>query len=249
MRAKLKYLQVIRQLRDRAPDTFEQIKRLPKKARTAENSFPSFPRWRELGRGEFAGKRNAGLLTFFRKGKLQKFCWPRHIPPRVGFLRTARIFEADNQEARAPLGADFFDLLDLNGQAFDEATLGNLDEETARGGRDSAAHVLRILKTNEIEGIKVSPMRMNFTLNRVVDLLETGGLPKQTTKTLLKVLDRELKKNINPIQILALLRLHIAPEFFKATMAETAAQTFGPREVILSEYLVIPFHSKVESDG
>ena len=42
-----------------------------------------------------------------------------------------------------------------------------------------------------------------------------------------------------PLKILAVLRTNIAPEFFRDTVAETAAQTAGPREVILSEYLEI----------
>jgi hypothetical protein len=38
--------------------------------------------------------------------------------------------------------------------------------------------------------------------------------------------------------VLAILKKNIPPEFFKQTMAEGAAQTSGPREVILSEYLI-----------
>ena len=55
--SELKYLQVIRGIRDNDPDLFEKIKRLPKKARTVK---------------KYGGEANQ-LLTYFRKGKLQKF--------------------------------------------------------------------------------------------------------------------------------------------------------------------------------
>ena len=88
-------------------------------------------------------------------------------------------------------------------------------------------------------------------IQKLIRLLEEGGLPKQTAKTVLKSLDQELKKGINPLRIIALLRTNIAPEFFRETMAETAAQTAGPREIILSEYFV-PLsddHSEMETHG
>jgi len=51
-------------------------------------------------------------------------------------------------------------------------------------------------------------------------------------------LNNELKKTINPLTILAVLQKNIAPEFLQEHLSESAAQTSGPREVILSEYLM-----------
>jgi len=50
--------------------------------------------------------------------------------------------------------------------------------------------------------------------------------------------DENFKGSINPLRLLAVLKTTIAPEFFRETIAESSAQTSGPREVILSEYLV-----------
>ena len=47
-----------------------------------------------------------------------------------------------------------------------------------------------------------------------------------------------LNKIFLPIIILAVLQKNIPSEFFKEHISESSAQTFGPREVILSEYLV-----------
>jgi hypothetical protein len=42
----------------------------------------------------------------------------------------------------------------------------------------------------------------------------------------------------DPLKILSALRGGIPQEFFKEHISETAAETSGPREVILSEYLI-----------
>ena len=69
--------------------------------------------------------------------------------------------------------------------------------------------------------------------------LEEGALPKQTAKTVLKALEKELKTGKpNPLKVLAVLQNNIPDEFLESHIAESAAHTSGPREVILSEYLI-----------
>ncbi len=55
--SELKYLHAIKEIRDKKPDLFEKIKRLPKKARTAK----------------YCPDHAHSLITYFRRGKLQKF--------------------------------------------------------------------------------------------------------------------------------------------------------------------------------
>ena len=66
--------------------------------------------------------------------------------------------------------------------------------------------------------------------------IEEGGLPKQTTKKTLRELKKELKNGLNPSKILGVLQRNIPSDLLKEHIAESAAQTSGPREVILSEY-------------
>ena len=42
----------------------------------------------------------------------------------------------------------------------------------------------------------------------------------------------------NPLKVLALLQNNVPDEFLEGHIAESAAHTSGPREVILSEYLI-----------
>jgi len=221
--SELKYLQIIRNIRDLDPDLFERIKRLPKKGRTARLlSEPA----------------SNSLLTYFRKGKLQKFYLADALFCReMDFFAAARTFEADRDIERGTLGKDFYALLEKNKKAFELATTDEIRDFGTKGGRDSASAVLRILKSSEIRKFKGYTDEDELYLANLIRLLEEGGLPKQSSKTLLKELDRELMKGVNPLRVLALLRANIAEEFFRETVAETAAQTSGPREVILSEYL------------
>jgi superfamily II DNA/RNA helicase len=217
--SELKYLQIIRTIRDKEPDLFEKIKRLPKKARTAR----------------IGADNETSLLTYFRKGKLQKFYQVSDSDPaELDFLAAAKKLEVEKETKRENPGGDFYDLLEKNKGAFRLATTEEVPEMKMKGGRDSTTFVLRFLKSNEVRHFKGFTDEDELYIKKVITLLEEGGLPKQTTKTLVKELSREA----NPLKILAKLKTSIAPEFFKETAAETAAQTSGPREVILSEYLI-----------
>jgi superfamily II DNA/RNA helicase/HKD family nuclease len=219
----LKYLQVIRGIRDNDPDLFEKIKRLPKKARTARKNQ----------------NKEHQLLTYFRKGKLQKFFRARkHDAEEMDFIQAAHLLEAEQKVPRTKLLADFYDKLEKNKQAFLDATTEETTElKAAKGGRDSSVQVLKILKA--IRDLRQFTEDQEAYLKRVMNRLEEGALPKQTAKTVMRALEKELKQGKpNPLRLLVLLQNNIPAEFLESHIAESAAHTFGPREVILSEYLI-----------
>jgi len=201
---------------------FEHIKRLPKKARTA--------------RAYKKDKKNF-LLTFFRKGKLQKFFLASGKAQELDFLTAAQMLEVSSTTKREKIGEDFYELLSSNKQAFVKATTEEAQEVQAKGGRDSGAQVVRILRSKEIKHFKGFTEEDEYYIQSVIKLLEEGGLPKRTTKDLVKTINQELAKDFKPLKLLSILRMSIPTEFFKETLAESAAQVAGPREVILSEYL------------
>ncbi|MDD3713178.1 MAG: hypothetical protein PHZ28_06775, partial [Candidatus Izemoplasmatales bacterium] len=218
--SELKYLQVIRNIRDKEADLFERVKRLPKKARTA--------------RLEPENTENS-LLTYFRKGKLQKFYLSEEKKTQeLDFLSAVKRLEVEENTPRQNPGDNYYELLEKNKKVFVEATGEEKPEPKMQGGRDSASFVLKVLKSNQIKHFKGYTDEDELYIREVIKLIEEGGLPKQTTKTLMK----ELSNEINPLKILGELKGNIAPEFFKQPVAESAAQTTGPREVILSEYLL-----------
>src|SRR3989344_5158160 len=70
-------------------------------------------------------------------------------------------------------------------------------------------------------------------LQDVLNLLKEGGIDKSSIKRILKSIEKE----INPLKILAKIRSGIPQELFRGTFV-TGADISGPREVILSEYLL-----------
>lgn len=217
--SELKYLQIIRNIRDSEPDLFEKVKRLPKKARSA--------RIEESG--------DNALLTYFRKGKLQKFYLAQNQPAQeLDFLSAASQLEVDRDTQRQSVPRDYYDLLRRNKEAFLSATTEEAPEAKMKGGRDTTTFVLKFLKSNQIKHFQGYTEDEELYIKQVIKLIEEGGLPKQTIKTL----SNALSKEANPIKILGILKRNIPSDFFKETMAESAAQTSGQREVILSEYLV-----------
>lgn len=155
----------------------------------------------------------------------------------LDFITAAKILEVKEDTKRDKIGSNFYDLLEKNKEAFEFATQEEALEIKLTGGRDSTTQVLKILKAISKDTRKFTEEQEDY-LKIVMQKIREGSLPKQTTKTLLKELNNELKKTINPLTILAVLQKNIASEFLKEHLSESAAQTSGPREVILSEYLI-----------
>ena len=219
--SELKYLHVIKNIRDKEPDTFERIKHLPKKSRTAKTD-----------------KANAGqLVTYFRHGKIQKFFMASSAESKeLDFLTAAKTLEAPKDTKQQKVDKGFYGLLEQNKKAFIFATTGELLDVKMRGGRDSATQILRILKAT-MKDRRQFTEDQDLYLKKVMTQLEEGGLPKQTTKVTLQALNAEIEKGINPLKILSVLQSHISTRLLEGHFAETTTDHFGKREVILSEYL------------
>ncbi|MEO0019159.1 MAG: helicase-related protein [candidate division WOR-3 bacterium] len=221
-KSELKYLQLIKSIRNTQPDLFERIKRLPKKARTGRQSNSLAP----------------ALITFFRKGKLTKFFQvePGKEPQELDFLTAAERLEATETEPRIPPGPDYHDLLESNKSAFAAATAEESIERNPPGSRDAATRILHILKVPEIRNYQGYTEDSEAYLLQVKKELEEGGIPKRTCSRLLRALQEELKTGRDPQKVLTILKHHIPPEHLRERYGQTTAQTAGPREVILSEY-------------
>ena len=165
--SELKYLQFIKKIRDRDPDLFEKVKRLPKKARTAKEN----------------AEHTNSLITYFRRGKLQKFflATPDNDAIELDFLSAAKLLESTPDDVKEKLPKHFFDLLDRNKEAFIFATTEEMPQQTLRGGRDSAANILRILKAT-LKNTQKLTEEQELYLKKVIIQLEEGGLPRQTAK-------------------------------------------------------------------
>jgi superfamily II DNA or RNA helicase len=220
--SELKYLHAIKEIRDKDPDLFEKVKRLPKKARTAKQNI---------------GHKNS-LITYFRRGKLQKFfqAGTKQETAELDFISAAKLLESNPDEQKQKLPEHFYDLLDKNKDAFIFATTEEMPQQASRGGHDSAAQILRILKATMKNTQKLTDDQEAY-LKTVLARLEEGNLPKQTTKQTLKALNDLKNEIINPFKVLAALQTYIPTKLLEEHYAEQNPAVFDKREVILSIYL------------
>jgi len=220
--SELKYLQVIKDLRDKEPDLFEQIKLLPKKSRTAK-----------IGQTH-----RESLITYFRRGKLQKFftATEKGEAQELDFLSAASIIESSADEEKQILPEEFYDLLDKNKEAFIFATTEEMLELQTKRGKDSAMQVYRMLKA-AFKSTRQFTDDQELYIKKVYTQLEEGGLPKQTTKETLAALNKLKEELANPFKVLAILQMHIPERLLEAHYAEQNQQVTGKREVILSMYM------------
>lgn len=228
--SELKYLRIIEDVRNKNPELFERIKRLPKKARSAK-IFPQSLK--------DAASFNS-LITFFRKGKLVKFFISdknNESAIELDFLNAAKFLESSSDEKRAKLPlADYYELLDKNKSAFSYATTEEVIGIHRRGGANSETKLLKILKATQKNSKQLTEEQEEY-LKKIIIRLEEGALPKQTVKKALKALDNLEKEILNPLKVIGTLQREISPTLLKSHYAETSAITEGKREVILSLYL------------
>ena len=225
--SELKYLAEIREVRDKHPELFERIKKLPKKARSTR-----------LLPGAAPAKQLPALLTYFRREKLDKFFL---APPAsadattVDFFTAAKILKpADSQETRQNISREFYALLDQNKQNFLAATGAEAEQaESSHRGDRNAATVLKRLRAKDVRRCPQFTDDDEEFVGQVIHLLEDGALPKRIAQ---KIADA-LKTEIQPLNVLHILRRGIPHEFLLAVPTHTSHGN-APREVILSAYLV-----------
>jgi superfamily II DNA/RNA helicase len=224
--SELEYLTEIRSVRDDKPELFSRIKRLPKKARSTrqinpdESPLPS-------------------LITYFRQGKLDKFFRAQSDQAEsqeLDFFQTAKILKpVDISEQRRNIPADFYSLLDKSKRAFESATATEHDDAlSGRSGGQNDAYILKRLKAKEIARYYGYTEEDDLFIRQVKQLLTDGALPRPTAKKVAEA----LKKEIEPLKVLGILRRDISTLFLQPTRAQESAYMFNPREVILSSYLV-----------
>jgi len=236
----LKYLTLIKDIRDNDADLFERIKRLPRKARSGKSLTPAPQSGASLlPPGEGVRRTGEGaLITYFRKGKVQKFFAAGNDleANELDFISAAEILESNVDEKKQKMSESYFELLDKNKDAFIVATTEDAAEVKARKGRDSATKILKILQAVFKTTKQLTEEQEEF-VKQVIDRLKVGGFPNHTKKTLLKVLNANNSDWLKPLKVLALLQTNIPTRLLEKHSVEENPRSAGKREVILSMYL------------
>ena len=102
--SELKYLEIIRNIRDNNVALFSKVKHFPKKARSAK---------------KYIAQQNS-LLSYFRKGKLHKFFLTNSKETKeLDFLESAKILELQIDTIREKIDREFYTFLEKNKEAFE----------------------------------------------------------------------------------------------------------------------------------
>jgi superfamily II DNA/RNA helicase len=223
--SELKYLRVIEDIRDNDRELFAQIKNLPRKARVARKANAAYKMDENV------------LVTYFRKGKLEKFYLAGESQnTELDFLTTAKLFEASEKTPGQKIHKDFYELLKSNKAQIeiDLAEKEEVEESTKKGGRDNATRIRKILDAKEIKRYNGFTDTDDEYLAKVRDMLDEGAMPKTVAKRIFT----EIKDETNPMKILAAIKRNLPEQFFNQTASAKDVSMSIPKEVILSEYLI-----------
>jgi superfamily II DNA or RNA helicase len=226
----LKYLTEIREVRDRNPDLFSRIKRLPKKARSTRAHPPL--------QGIDSAFAFPSLVTYFRQGRLDKFFIATPLGNSIerDFMTVAKLLKpADPAESLMSISDKFYNLLDLNRAAFDAATTPEAVKPSVKpGGGVNGAYILKRLTAREIRDYHGYTEDDESFLHLVRRSFDDGAIPKAVAR---KIADA-LKKESDPLKVLGILRRELPDRLLLPTRAQIAAHISSPREVILSSLLL-----------
>ena len=222
--SELKYLTFIKDIRDSDEALFAKIKRLARKSRTSKKTTEPKNR----------------LITYFRKDKLDKFYISGHEdnPEELDFISAAKILESDPDEKKHKIGKNYYELLDKNKEAFDNATTEELaNQQYKKKGRDLSTKVLAVVKFTLKNTQKLTDNQEEY-LQKLKEKLEEGSIPKQTLKKAMVSIDRLGAKELsNPLKVLATLQMSISDRLLGSHYVETSSIGNSKKEVILSLYL------------
>ena len=214
--SELKYLDMMRKLRDEDPDLFEKIKRLPKKARSG--STPD-------------GLEQEQLLTFFRIGKLKKFYLNQNgKASEVTFFEAASLAECEPDTKRTAIPENYYHLLETNKQRFEQDTMqSDVPILQAKGGRSNIKYVETRLKDPAFKNCKKFTDLDEEFLTGVRYMIKQGSIAKKVAQSLKK----EFEKTVDPLEMLAILRKHIR---VIEKQESGRNKRINKREIILSVY-------------
>ena len=213
----LAYLALIRKIRDDDAKLFSQIKRLPKKAKSAK---------------EDKTKKNDSTVTFIRKGALKSFFkTDDNGTSQMTFMEAIKLIEADPNTPKVSVGAKYYDHLKDNSKAFDNMLVE--DEEITIEKPMVTGNDAKVIKT--LKAI-IATDQLTDDQENILEILirrwENGEIPSKVSKDIVKA------SNLAS-DILALYYeiVRIVPETYLEETKEKKSIVEGKKEIILSCYL------------
>ena len=223
LNTELQYLKFIREIRDKQPELFGRIKRLPKKIK--------------IGRKDNSEK----LITFFRKGYIKKFYLSTlNNTDEITFDDVIDFIKTDINEKSIPINSQYYTLLKRNKESFNnfesEENQDEFSEVEKRKGSSNAKNIIYAIK----ETLKIEDVLTEEEIdkgNRLLKLLQNGELPTKMLKDANKMLKLNVKSHSDLIKFYKDFYKSIPSTYFE--LEEKLNQTDNNvTEIILSELFI-----------
>ncbi len=220
--SELKYLNIIRQIRDKDKPLYETIKRLPKKSRSSKQ----------------LSNQKESLLTFFKKGDYLKMYFANwDLSQEIDFWLTAKLLESSSDDKKQNINkALFYKLLQKNKDQFDEDINKEIIEEQSpkKWGKSNEKTIIWYINAILKNGSMVDQEEMFF--RHILLSLEDGIFPKKTLKKVKIEMD-ELFPFDNPTKVYKKIQ-EIIPDEFLNTKKNQKNKEEENIEVILNQYII-----------
>lgn len=215
----LKYLTLIRKIRDDNIDLFDKIKKLPLKCKSGKKST------------YVTGKET---ITFIRKGALKTFFKATDTEAEeITFLDTMKYLECSETEPKINVQDSYYEQLALNKAAFNNKLIGDEIETTeGRTLSQNDAKIVKMLKA--ILHSRKFTESQEMTIDKMLRLFESGELSAATSKQI--VSDLKTAKSENEVEIYNIILGNIPIDYF-ADKKDKKQNRKGKKQVILSCYM------------
>lgn len=208
----LKYLKIIRDLRDEDEALFIKIKNYPRKIRSAKYLDTD------------------GTLTFFRKGYMKRFFISDGIVSReMTFLDAMKLMESDKEEKYHKISNNYYKNLEQNKKELVK-TLQEESMDISPIRKEGKSHDKTIIKT--LKALNTYP---KFTENEIskiyklMDLFEDGAIPLAIGKEIVKM----IKGIADPIEMFNTIWDLVPDSYIKNSESKEEIQDYNT-EVVLS---------------
>ena len=209
----LKYLRLIRDIRDNNHKLFKKIEEIPRKARVARKSD------------------NKALISLMKTGKFKKvFKTDETGTEEIDFFDAIEILKAEPEEKAISVNPDYYSYLKDNLYAFE--TLLNSPEDERKLTRNESS-ILKYINAALQNRKDLTTYDINF-LTKVRDLVSEGFI----TKNQAKAINTKLKTDVKDIfSIIDILRKYINEEDLKTDTQQCIDECVKEyKQIILSEY-------------
>ncbi len=223
LNTELQYLKYIREIRDKNPELFGKIKKLPKKIKIARK------------------KDSEELLTFFRKGYVKKFYLSTLTnTDEVTFDDVIELIKTTPEEKSVPVNSQYYTLLRKNKTSFNnfesEENQDEFSEVERRKGSSNAKRLIYVIQ----QTLKIEDVLTDEEIekgNRLLKLLKNGDLPTKVLKDANRMLKLNVKSYSDLIKFYKDFYNSIPSTYFELEEKQNQSNN-NITEIILSELFI-----------